>query len=81
MIRLPFTTRLRFLWFLFRPEPVEFFTGFSLIGWGLGMFFTNDVRLDVSGTVMAGFAIGLGVAQEVALFQNPPRHHPCAQHH
>ncbi len=71
MKHLPLSVRLRFLWVLFRPEPVEFFTGLSLIGWGLSMFLTDDVVLGIRGAIMAGVAVGLGVCQLMALLRSP----------
>lgn len=66
------TAHLRFLWLLFRPEPVEFWTGFGIIGWGILMFCTDDIRIGVAGAIAAGVAVGLGVAQLVALFLYRP---------
>lgn len=66
------SAHLRFLWLLFRPEPVEFWTGLGIIGWGILMFCTDDIRIGVRGAIAAGVAVGLGVAQLVALFRHRP---------
>ena len=71
MNHLPLSTRLHFLWVLFRPEPVEFFTGLTLIGWGTSMFLTNDVVPGFCGTVMSVVGFLLGLCQLYALLRSP----------
>ena len=64
------TARLRFLWVFFRPEPVEFWTGLGMIGWGILMFCTDDIRIGVKGAIAAGVGVGLGLTQLFVLLRN-----------